>query len=184
MKRIFLLSVLVFSMTVLKAQKTLIAGDNVSNIVLSNVDDKLFSLNAQRGVKGFVLVFMSNNCEYCIMYKDRIIALDNKYKTLGYPLVGIAPYGDDPIRFPLDAMPEMKKWHKEKNIKFPYLADNQFKYSNLFGIQVTPTVVILQKQKNGYKIKYIGKIDDNPELKKDITVKSVEIELNKLLKAK
>jgi peroxiredoxin len=184
MKKIIILLLFCLSFGFVKAQKTLKAGDKVENIKLLNVDDKIYSLNEQAGAKGFILVFMSNNCEYCIMYKDRIVALDNKYKSLGYPVVGVAPYGDDPIKFPLDAMPEMKKWHKAKNIKFPYVTDNQFKYTNLFGIKMTPTVVLLQKQKSDYIIKYIGKIDDNAELKKDKTVKSAEIEINKLLKKK
>lgn len=175
---------LLFAFTLTQAQKVLKVGGISGNIVLTNVDDRLYSLDAQKGTKGFILTFMSNNCEYCIMYKDRIIALDNKYKTLGYPVVGIAPYGDDPIKYPLDAMPEMKKWHKEKKISFPYLADDQFRYSNLFGITQTPTIVILQKVKSGYLVKYIGGIDDNPEFKKDKTNKFAENVMTSIVKSK
>jgi len=184
MKKTIILGFLILGSLISKAQQSLKVGGIVNNVVLTNVDDRLYSLNEQRGVKGFILAFISNTCEHCIAYKSRIIALDQKYKTLGYPLVAIAPFGDDPIRYPADAMPEMKKWAAAQHIQFPYLSDNQFKYTTVFGVKVTPTVVVLEKVKNGYQIKYVGRIDDNPDLTKDKTVKFVEMELDKLIQKK
>ncbi|WP_129714173.1 redoxin domain-containing protein [Pedobacter sp. SYP-B3415] len=174
MKRTFIFLLLFCLAAPAFAQKALKAGDFVDNIELMNVDDRMYSLNAQKNAKGFILVFMSNTCDHCIRYKDRIIALDQKFKSRGYPVVAIAPYGDDPIKYPLDAMPKMKEWVKQKNIRFPYLADRAFKYSFLFGIRHTPEAVVLQRKGSKYEIKYIGDIDDNPDQKKPLTNRYVE----------
>ncbi len=182
MKNILLVFVLtIIGATTVKAQQKLKAGDYIENIELISTADKLYSLNAQRSAQGFILVFMSNTCDYCIMYKDRIIALDEKYKPKGYPVIGISPYGDDSAKYPLDALPEMKVWVQDKKIKFPYLSDDKFKYTKMFGIEFTPEVVVLKKENKGYLVKYIGRIDDNPTLKKDKTTKMVENIINEIL---
>lgn len=177
----FIFILCLFVSGIASAQDKLKVGDVLDNIVLKSTEDKLYNFNEQKHVKGFVMVFMANSCDYCIMYKERIIALDEKYKNLGYPVIGVSPFGDNAEKYPLDAMPEMKKWVQEKQIKFPYLSDENFKYTHLFGLKYTPEVVILQKQNNGYQIKYIGRIDDNPSLKKKNTNKIVENILDKLL---
>ncbi|TDG35713.1 redoxin domain-containing protein [Pedobacter changchengzhani] len=109
MKKQILIIVLLFTFTLTHAQKVLMVGDTTNNIVLTNVNDRAYSLDAQNDIKGFILAFIAPNCEYCMLYENRIIALDDKYKTLGYPVIGISPYGDDSVKYPLDAMPAMKK---------------------------------------------------------------------------
>ena len=162
-------------------QMTLKAGSHLDQLALTSTDSKLFNLHNQKGVKGFILVFMSVSCDHCIMYKDRIVALNKKYKPLGYPVVAISPYGDNPVEYPLDAMPAMKKWKTENQIPFPYLADQKYKFSRLFGITYTPEAVILKTMPQGFDITYIGKIDSTPEKATAYTVKYVENEVHKLL---
>lgn len=158
--------VLICISTTLFAQKALKAGEMMTNLALINTTGSLYSLNAQKGVKGFILVFMTPTCDHCRAYEPKIVALDKKYKVKGFPLVAIGPYGDDPIKYPLDALPAMKKLAEERDFKFPYLSDDHFNYTFLLGIRTTPTAVVLQKRPNGYLIKYIGPIDDeeNPKL--------------------
>jgi peroxiredoxin len=182
MKKIFC-SLLVVSLIACNgmAQMTLKPGSHLDNLALTSTDNQLYNLSAQKGAKGFILVFMSVSCDHCIMYTNRIVALNKKYKALGFPVVAISPYGDDPVRYPLDAMPAMKKWKKEKQISFPYLADQKYRFSHLFGITYTPEAIVLKKMPQGFDIKYIGKIDDNPEMVNAKTVKFVENEVNKLL---
>ena len=162
------------------AQKELKVGDILPNIALSSTNGTVYSLNDQQKVKGFILVFMTPTCDHCIAYEERIVALDKKYKIKGFPLVAIGPYGDDPVKYPLDAMPEMKKLAQAKGFKFPYVSDDKFKYTWLLGIKQTPTAVVLQKKQNGYLIKYIGKIDDEPNHKLVPKNKFVEQVVDKL----
>lgn len=163
------------------AQKVLKVGDVLPNIALLSTKGNVYSLNDQKAVKGFIVVFMTPTCDHCIAYEDRVMALDKKYKAKGFPVVAIGPYGDDPIKYPLDAMPAMKKLAITKGFTFPYLSDNAFKYTWLLDIKTTPTAVVLQKKPNGYLIKYIGSIDNELNPKKVPTQKFVEQQVNKIL---
>jgi thiol-disulfide isomerase/thioredoxin len=182
MRKIFLLlSLLVAGSISASAQKALKVGQVMSNLALLNTNEVIYDLNAQKGVKGFILVFMTPTCDHCRAYEKRIVALHKKYKPKRYELVAIGPYGDDPVKFPLDAMPEMKKLAKEKGFQFPYLSDTHFQYTWLLGIKITPTAVVLQKVPKGYLIKYIGAIDDQQDEKLTPKHKYVEQVVDKLL---
>ncbi len=166
--------------TIVNAQQALKVGDVLPNFSLLSTSGNMYSLNEQKGVKGFVLIFMTPTCDHCIAYEPRIAALNKKYKGKGFPIVAIGPYGDDPVKYPLDALPEMKKLAQTKNFQFPYLSDDHFKYTWMLGIKTTPTAVVLQKKPNGYLIKYIGKIDDEQDHKKVPKRKFVEEVVDKL----
>jgi peroxiredoxin len=157
-------------------------GEILSNIVLKTTNDVTYDLKAQKTAKGFIVIFMTPTCDHCIAYEKRIMALDKKYKTLGYPIVAIGPYGDNAEAYPLDAMYEMKKLAIKNRFTFPYLSDEKFKYTWLLGVTQTPTAIVLQKKPNGFLIKYIGRIDDEQDAKKLPKHKFVEEEVNKLLK--
>lgn len=167
--------------TILFAQKTIKVGDYLPNVALLSTKGNVYSLNDQKNVKGFILVFMTPTCDHCIAYEGRVMALDKKYKSKGFPVVAIGPYGDDPISYPLDAMPEMKKLAISKGFTFPYLSDNGFKYTWLLDIKTTPTAVVIQKSSKGYLIKYIGSIDNQLNPNKIPTQKFVEQQVNKML---
>jgi peroxiredoxin len=157
-------------------------GSTVGNIALKSTNGTNYDFGAQKAAKGFIVVFMTPSCDHCRAYEKRVIALDKKYKTKGYPVVAIGPYGDYPNEYPLDAMPQMKQLAISQGFTFPYLSDVKFKYTNLFGIQKTPTVVILQKKPNGLLITYRGRIDDELDVKKVPKHKFVEEQMAKLLK--
>lgn len=157
-------------------------GDLLSNISLKSTNGVQYDFKAQKGAKGFIVVFMTPTCDHCRAYEKRVMALDKKYKAKGYPVVAIGPYGDYPEQYPLDALSEMKKLAIKEGFTFPYLSDSQFKYTTLLGIQKTPTAVILQKKPNGYLITYRGNIDDEMDVKKQPKHKFVEEQVNKLIK--
>ncbi|MDQ7950011.1 MAG: redoxin domain-containing protein [Pedobacter sp.] len=178
---IFTICLLASLAAVTRAQKALTVGKVLPNLALINTSGNLYELNAQKNVKGFILVFMTPTCDHCRAYESRIVALDKKYKVKGFPIVAIGPYGDDPIKYPLDALPEMKKLAIERGFKFPYLSDDHFKYTWMLGIKTTPTAVVLQKQSNGYLIKYIGRIDDEQNEKLKPKNKFVEQVVDKMV---
>ncbi len=161
-------------------QRVLKPGDTLHNIALKSTNGQVYELVKQKA-KGFILIFMTPSCDHCLAYEKRIVALNSKYQPKGFPVVGIGPYGDNEKDYPHDAMPAMKKLADEKHFAFPYLADEQFKYTWLFDIRQTPKAVVLQKEKQGFSVVYIGNIDDQPDEKTPATKKYVEEEVNKLL---
>ena len=184
MKRLFLtLSCLFVLQFLVKAQNiTLKPGEQFSNFALKTTNGVVYDLKAQRNAKGFILVFMTPSCDHCRAYEKRVMALDQKYKTKGYPVVAIGPYGDYPEQFPLDHMGEMKKLAIAEKFTFPYVSDTQFKYTTLFGVSKTPTAIVLKRNSAGFLIVYKGDIDDQLDAKKVPSRKYVEEQVNKLIK--
>lgn len=134
-------------------------GDIAEDFKLENIDGKMVSLADYTKAKGFIVVFTCNQCPYSKMYEDRIIALDNVYKEKGYPVIAINP--NDPAASPGDDMEGMKLRAEIKGFTFPYLFDEGQKVYPKYGATRTPHVYILNKEKEGLRVSYIGAIDNN-----------------------
>jgi peroxiredoxin len=134
-------------------------GDKASDFSLKNVDEKMVSMADFQDAKGFIVIFTCNHCPYSKKYEDRIIALDEKYKDKGFPVIAINP--NDPEIQPEDSFPMMQKRAEEKGFTFPYLFDETQEYASKYGATRTPHVYILNKEKDVLVVKYIGAIDNN-----------------------
>lgn len=182
-KLLFCLSIcLGLSMSLNAQVVALKPGELLSNLSLKTTNGIQYDLKAQKNTKGFILVFMTPSCDHCRAYEKRVMALDKKYKGLGYPVVAIGPYGDYPDQYPLDCLSEMKKLAIKEGFTFPYVSDSQFRYTTLLGVTKTPTAIVLQKKTNGFLIVYKGDIDDELDIKKQPKKKFVEEQVNKLVK--
>lgn len=134
-------------------------GDAATDFSLKNIDGKMVSLADYKQAKGFIVVFTCNHCPYAVAYEDRIIALDKKYKPLGYPVIAINP--NDPAAQPLDSYAAMQVRAKEKGFTFPYLLDDGQTIYPQYGAEKTPHVFVLKKTVNKQVVSYIGAIDNN-----------------------
>lgn len=134
-------------------------GDIATDFKLKNIDGSMVSLSDYKDAKGFIVIFTCNTCPYSVAYEDRIVALDKKYKSKGYPVIAIMP--NNPDLQPRDNMEAMVKRAKSKAFTFPYLMDEGQKISPQYGATKTPEVYVLQKTGKGNEVKYIGAIDDN-----------------------
>ena len=157
-------------------------GDTATDFSLKNVDGKMVSLKDMKNAKGYIVVFTCNHCPYAQAYEDRIVALNNKYKALGYPVVAINP--NNPEKQKEDSFANMQKRAKDKKFAFPYLLDDGQKIFPQYGATKTPHVYILQKTSKGNVVKYIGAIDDNYEDAKAVKQKYVENAVDALIKGK
>jgi peroxiredoxin len=189
MKTIKILSLvtLVVVLSAFTANKLAVAdgykvGDVAEDFKLMNVDGKMVSMANYKDAKGFIVTFTCNTCPYAVGYEDRIIALNNKYASLGYPVIAIMP--NNPDVQPGDSMEAMKKRAKDKGFTFPYLMDNGQNIYPKYGATKTPHVFILQKTSKGNVVKYIGAIDDNYQDASAVKTKYVENAVDALLKGK
>jgi len=157
-------------------------GDNATDFTLKNVDGKMVSLSNFRNAKGFIVVFTCNHCPYAVAYEDRILALDAKYKPLGYPVIAINP--NDPAVQPKDSYEAMIVRANEKKFTFPYLFDEGQTIYPQYGATRTPQIFILQKDGNRNLVRYIGAIDNNYKDANDVTEKYVENAIDALLAGK
>tara|TARA_A100000171_G_scaffold21216_2_gene19677 strand:- start:4739 stop:5350 length:612 start_codon:yes stop_codon:yes gene_type:complete len=135
-------------------------GDNAPDFNLKNVDGKMVSLNANKDAKGYIIVFTCNSCPYSEIYEDRIIALHQKYASRGYPVIAIQP--NNPKISTGDSYLKMKERANNKEFPFAYLidTDNQ-ETTKAYGATNTPQVYIINKEATGFRVAYIGAIDNN-----------------------
>ncbi len=157
-------------------------GNIAADFSLLGTDGKMHSLEQYKNAKGAIVIFTCNHCPYSKAYEDRIVALDNKYNSLGFPVIAINP--NDPAVQPEDSMEEMIIRAKEKNFPFPYLIDEGQKVYPKYGATKTPHVFVLKNEDKGFTVQYIGAIDDNYEDTNNVTQKYVEQAVDALLNNK
>jgi peroxiredoxin len=155
-------------------------GDSIQDFSLMNINDTMVSLADYEDAKGFIIVFTCNTCPYSIANEDRIIALDKKYKTQGFPVIAINP--NDPVVVPDDSFEKMKVRVQEKGFTFPYLLDIGQKVYPKFGATKTPEVYIVTQK--DLKVQYIGAIDNSSRDANKVTEKYVENAVAALLVGK
>jgi len=157
-------------------------GDVARDFKLKNVDGKMVSLTDFKEAKGFIVVFTCNHCPFSKAYEQRIIDLNKKYTSLGYPVIAVNP--NDKNVQPDDSYDNMIILAKEKNYTFPYLYDETQEIAAAYGALRTPHVYIIKKSKVGLIVKYVGAIDDNADEPEAVKKKYVEDAVNELIESK
>lgn len=155
-------------------------GDIATDFSLQNIDGKKVSLADYKEARGFIVIFTCNTCPYSVAYEDRIVALDKKYASKGYPVIAIMP--NDTDLKPGDNIDAMRARAKAKGFTFPYLLDEGQDIYPQYGATKTPHVYVLQKTKKGNEVKYIGAIDDNYKDADAVNERYTEAAVNSLLK--
>ncbi|MFT4093675.1 MAG: thioredoxin family protein [Niabella sp.] len=152
-------------------------GDAVQSFSLKNIDGQNVSLTDYKTAKGFIIVFTCNECPYARAYQDRIIALDKKFKPMGFPVLAInANYGN-----PADSYLKMTERAEEKGYTFPYLSDPGQQVTKQFGATNTPHTFIIAQNGKGFILRYAGAIDNDTENTNPQKVNYAEDAINALL---
>jgi peroxiredoxin len=157
-------------------------GDSARDFSLKNVDGKNLSMADMKSAKGFIVVFTCNHCPFAQAYEKRIMDLDKKYSSKGYPVIAINP--NDPVAIPDDSYENMIKRSNEMKYSFPYLFDETQEIATSYGATRTPHVFLLNKENNKLIVKYIGAIDNNTEEPEKADKKYVEEAIEQLLSGK
>lgn len=182
MKKIIILSFTLFAFLALHGQMGYQVNDVAEDFKLMNVDGSFVSMSDYSDAKGFIVIFTCNHCPYSVLYEDRIIELDKKFKSKGYPVIAINP--NDPAKQPEDSFDNMKIRAKEKGFTFPYLFDDGQKVYPKYGATRTPHVYLLNKENEKLVVKYIGAIDDNAKDKNNVKEAYLDNAVTALLKGK
>lgn len=147
-------------------------GKSAPDFSLKNIDGSMVSLSDYNDEEGVILIFTCNHCPYAKMYEDRVNDLHSAYAAKGWPVLAINP--NDPAVVPGDSYDNMKVRAKEKGFKFAYLFDENQDIYPKYGATRTPHVFLLENTKKGFKVAYVGAIDDNARDASDVKVKYVE----------
>jgi peroxiredoxin len=181
MKKILLLGLVILASIGVNAQAYQI-GDEAIDFKLKNVDGKHISLSDYEDAKGFIVIFTCNHCPYSVAYEDRIIEIDKKYKSKGFPVIAINP--NDPELYPSDSFENMIIRSEEKGFTFPYIFDNTQEIYKTYGATKTPHVFILSNNSGKYKVEYIGAIDNNYKDAEQVTEHYINDAVDALLQNK
>lgn len=154
-------------------------GDTVADFKLRNVDGKMVSLSDFKNSKGVIVVFDCNTCPVSRKYNERIIALNKKYASAGFPLIAINPNSPDVSAG--DSYGDMVAYAKDKGYTFPYLYDESQNTPRAFGATNTPHVFLLKNVGGAFQVAYIGAIDNNASDGSQATRRFVEEAVDALL---
>ena len=157
-------------------------GDSVADFKLKNFDGKMVSLSDYKDGKGAIVIFDCNTCPYSKAYNDRIIALNKKYASQGFPVITIN--ANDPQISPGDSFEEMISRANQKKYDFPYLVDESQSVAKAFGATNTPHVFVLQMANDSFQVAYIGTIDNNSRDASAVTKRYVEDAVDALIAGK
>ena len=131
----------------------------IQDFSLKNVDNKTISTKAFPDAKGFIVVFICNECPFAKLYSKRLNELSTKYTSLNVPLLAINSM--DTLVYEDESFKDMQLKAKNDKFKFPYLHDVDQLVAKNFDAQHTPSAFIIWKEQNQWVIKYKGAIDDN-----------------------
>lgn len=186
MKTLYLSVVWVFAVVASLTSNPVVGGYKVGDVAedfrLENVDGKMVSMADYKDAKGFILVFTCNTCPYSVANEDRLIMLDKKFKSKGFPVIAINP--NDPAAQNGESMADMKTRAKDKGFTFPYLFDKGQKVYPKYGATKTPHVYVLSNNNGKQMVEYIGAIDDSSRNPSKVKEKYVEDVVNTLLAGK
>ena len=157
-------------------------GDAVADFKLKNVDGKMVSLADFKDAKGFIVIFDCNTCPMSRAYNSRIIALNKKYASQGFPVVLINPNSAEVVAE--ESFDAMQKHAKEHGYDFPYLYDQSQEVVRKFNPTNTPHTFVLSKNSDALKVAYIGAIDNNSRDGAKADKHFVEEAVNELLAGK
>ena len=157
-------------------------GDSVADFKLKNFDGTMISLSNYKDGKGAIVIFDCNTCPYSRAYNDRIIALNKKYASQGFPVITIN--ANDPQISPGDSFDEMISRANQKKYDFPYLVDESQAVAKAFGATNTPHVFVLQKVNEAFQVAYKGTIDNNSRDASAVSKRYVEDAVDALIAGK
>jgi peroxiredoxin len=162
----------------MESQVVLKKGDRAPDFDLMGVDDKKHSLGSYKNYDAVLVVFMCNHCPYVKAKVDAINEIQNKFQGK-VAVVGIN--SNDSIAYPDDSFDNMKKFAKEKGIKFSYLVDDTQQVAKLYGAVCTPDPFLFDKEQ---RLVFHGRIDNAMKPEDKATEKIMIVNIENLLAGK
>jgi peroxiredoxin len=132
------------------------ASATVPEFALRAVDGEQHALSSLAGSKATVIVFIGNGCPTVRAYEERLIALQDTWRSYGVRVVAVN--ANNSFLSPPDTFTEMVERANSRNFNFPYLKDDDRAVAKSFGAICTPHAFLLDADR---KVVYSGRIDDS-----------------------
>ncbi len=120
------------------------------------VSGKTLSLDALRGAKGTVVMFICNHCPYVKHVNSGLVQVAKDYVSKGIAFVAIS--ANDVASYPEDGPDKMKAAAKALGYPFPYLYDESQAVAKAYQAACTPDLYLFDAQ---LACVYRGQFDDS-----------------------
>lgn len=164
-------------MVLLKSEVVLKTGDKAPDFNLLGIDDKKHSLSEFRN-HPLLVIFMCNHCPYV---QAKVGAMNEIYEKFTNKIAIVGINSNDPTNYPDDSFENMKKFAKEKGIKFTYLVDETQEVARKYGAVCTPDPFLFDKDS---RLVFHGRIDNGMNPEEKATEKTMILNIEKLLAGK
>ena len=145
--------------------------------LLDTVSGEKLSLSNCKGVKGTVIMFISNHCPFVKHVNAKLAKLAKEYKSKGIEFVAIA--SNDIETYPQDGPELMKKLAMDEGFIFPYLYDQTQAIAKAYQAACTPDFYFFD---GDLKLVYRGQLDSSrPGNELPVTGEDLSNALNALL---
>ncbi|MFP4106847.1 MAG: thioredoxin family protein [Phycisphaerae bacterium] len=136
---------------------TLEIGRKAPDFDLPGVDGKQYSLSSFEDAKILIVVFSCNHCPYVIGSEDRMIQLYKDYRNRGVEMIAIN--SNETENHPTDDFEHMIERADRKGFPFAYVRDESQEVAKEYGALRTPHFYVFDEDR---KLRYTGRMDDNP----------------------
>lgn len=120
------------------------------------VTEKTLNLQALKGDKGTVIMFICNHCPFVKHVNPQIVKLAKDYKIKGIGFIAIS--SNDVENYPQDAPDLMKENAKQEGYTFPYLYDATQETAKAYNAACTPDFYLFNPD---LELVYRGQLDDS-----------------------
>lgn len=130
-------------------------GAAAPDFALPATDGRTYRLSDVAGENGTVIAFICNHCPYVVAVIDRLVA---DAATLAAEGIGFAAISaNDPVAYPADSFPNMKRFAEAHGFGFPYLFDESQDVARAWDAVCTPDIYGLS---HDGVIRYRGRLDE------------------------
>jgi len=124
--------------------------------LLDVVTEEMVSLEAIKGEKGTVVMFICNHCPFVKHVNDELVRLCNDYHVTGFGFVAIN--SNDIGNYPEDSPENMVITAEENHYSFPYLFDETQEVAKAYNAACTPDFYLFDAE---LKLVYRGQLDNS-----------------------
>ena len=141
------------------------------------VTDKTFDLEALKGPKGILIMFICNHCPFVKHVNPEIAKLGEEYQAKGFGIVAIS--SNDVENYPDDSPELMKETAQSEAYTFPYLYDEDQSVAKAYDAACTPDFFLFDEN---LELAYRGQLDDSrPGNEKPVTGKDLRDAMEAIL---
>ena len=141
------------------------------------VTDKTFDLEALKGPKGILIMFICNHCPFVKHVNPEIAKLGEEYQAKGFGIVAIS--SNDVENYPDDSPELMKETAQSEAYTFPYLYDEDQSVAKAYDAACTPDFFLFDEN---LELAYRGQLDDSrPGNEKPVTGRDLRDAMDAIL---